>query len=103
MVAMVMVSGTDTPAVASRCWKIRSVRAGLMLVMDGLAHTLMISEGSDWLKMSMTSSADSCGKEVFFVFFVLFSCFFCFILYFYFTGVKQSKKKRIEFHNFFCI
>lgn len=75
MVAMVIVSGTDTPAVSSRFCKIRSVRAGLMFIMDGLAHTPMSSEGSDWLKMSMTSSADSCGEGIKLfvcVFFVIF-------------------------------
>ena len=64
MVAMVIVSGTDTPAVSSRRRKICSVRSGLMFTMGGLAHTLTSCEGSDWLKMSMTSSASSCRKSM---------------------------------------
>lgn len=60
MVAMVMVNVTDTPIVSSKCCKICRVRAGLMFTIDGLTHTLTSCEGSDWLKMSMISSAVSC-------------------------------------------
>lgn len=63
MVAMVIVSVTDTPVVSSRCCKICSVRAGLMFTMAGLTHTLTSCEGSDWLKMSMTSSAVCCRRN----------------------------------------
>lgn len=62
-VAIVIVNVTDTPMVHSRCCKICSVRAGLMFTIDGLTHTLTSCEGSDWLKMSMTSSAVSCREN----------------------------------------
>lgn len=63
MVAMVIVSVTDTPIVSSKCCRICRVRAGLMWTMAGLTHTLTSCEGSDWLKMSMISSAVSYKRE----------------------------------------
>lgn len=62
MVAMTMVSATDTPTVSSRCCSICSVRPGLTLIRAGLTHTLTSCDGSDWLKMSTISSAVSCGE-----------------------------------------
>lgn len=63
MVAMVIVSETDTPTESSRFCKICSVRAGLTFIMQGLVHMLMSITGSDWLKMSMTWSAASCRER----------------------------------------